>query len=380
MILIVDDKQENLIALRKTLELHQLVVDTAQSGEEALKKVLKNRYYLIILDVQMPGMDGFEVAEAITGYSKTADIPVIFLSAVNISKQFIARGYAAGGRDYLVKPFDPDILILKVRTFIKLYEQTYKLTNTQQALLEEIEQRKAAEAKKDEFISIASHELNTPLTSVKGYLQLAELAIEKDQKENTIKFLDRTKNQLNKLSQLVAELLDASKIASGKLDYNYTSFCFENFIENTIDVIKQTHPDIKIIRQGHAPVGIYGDQGRMEQVLLNYLTNAIKYAPESDTVMVTVEQISDSEVKVSVKDNGIGISAEKQEKLFEKFYRVEETSTKFQGLGMGLYICAEIIKRHNGKYGVISKPGEGSTFYFSIPIMPQNSSRSTHNQ
>lgn len=374
MILIVDDKQENLIALRKTLELHQLEVDTAQSGEEALKKVLKNQYSLIILDVQMPGMDGFEVAEAITGYSKTADIPVIFLSAVNISKQFIARGYAAGGRDYLVKPFDPDILILKVRTFIKLYEQTYKLTTTQQALLEEIENRKVAEAKKDEFISIASHELNTPLTSVKGYLQLAELSIEKDQKENTIKFLGRTKSQLDKLNQLVAELLDASKIASGKMDYNYTTFCFETFVENVIDIIQQTNPDKTIIKSGKAPVGVYGDQGRLEQVMLNYLTNAIKYAPESDTVMITVEQTPDQQVLVKVKDNGIGIPESKQAKLFEKFYRVEETATKFQGLGMGLYICSEIIKRHNGTYGVESTPGKGSTFYFKIPIITQNPS------
>lgn len=368
MILVVDDKLENLIALRKTLEAHGYDVDTAQSGEEALKKVLKTPYQLIILDVQMPGMDGFEVAEAITGYSKTSDIPVIFLSAVNISKQFIAKGYASGGRDYLVKPFDPDILILKIRTFVRLYEQTYKLTTTQQALLEEIENRKIAEAKKDEFISIASHELNTPLTSVKGYLQLAELSVQKDQKENTIKFLDRTKSQLNKLNQLVAELLDASKIASGKLDYNYTLFDFEDFLDDAIDIVQQSYPEQLIVKTGAALVKVLGDRGRLEQVLLNYLTNAIKYAPDSKTVFIDINLTADNHIMVKVKDEGIGIPVEKQPMIFEKFYRVEESSTRFQGLGMGLYICAEIIKRHNGQYGVESAPGKGSTFYFCIPV------------
>src|SRR3954453_11711288 len=116
MILIVDDQKENIFSLKSILEIHKFMVDTAASGEEALKKILKNTYSLIILDVQMPGMDGFEVAEAISGFSKSRDIPIIFLSAVNTDKKFITKGYASGGIDYITKPFDPDILILKVKT------------------------------------------------------------------------------------------------------------------------------------------------------------------------------------------------------------------------------------------------------------------------
>ena len=127
MILIVDDKPENLFSLKSLLQLHAYEVDTASSGEEALKKILKTEYALIILDVQMPEMDGYEVAETITGYSKTKNIPVIFLSAVNIDKRFITKGYAAGGVDYVTKPFDPDLLLLKVRTFYRLYLQTQEL-------------------------------------------------------------------------------------------------------------------------------------------------------------------------------------------------------------------------------------------------------------
>ncbi|WP_118976648.1 ATP-binding response regulator [Taibaiella koreensis] len=367
MILIVDDKAENITALKKTLEAHKLQVDTALSGEEALKKILKHQYELVILDVQMPDMDGFEVAEAISGFGRTSDLPIIFLSAVNISKQFITKGYASGGHDYLVKPFDPDILVLKIRTFIKLHQQAIALSRMQQELLEEIEQRKLAEAKKDEFISIASHELKTPLTSVKGYMQLAELSVQDDQKDNALRFLDRSSNQLNKLNQLIGELLDISKMASGKLDVNGSDFKFEPFLDNVIDIFQRSNPEWQVIRNGYADVMVHADEMRIEQVLLNYLSNAIKYSPDGNKVYITVA-LEDDQLKVSVRDTGIGISKPDQANLFEKFYRVTQSSNKYQGLGMGLYICAEIIKRHSGTYGVQSELGQGATFYFTLPL------------
>jgi signal transduction histidine kinase/FixJ family two-component response regulator len=140
MILIVDDKKENIFSLKSTLELHGFVTDTADSGEEALKKVLQHDYSLIILDVQMPGMDGFEVADAITGFKKTQDIPIIFLSAVNTHKKFITKGFESGAVDYITKPVDPDILILKVRNFQKLYEKTKALQETEKALTETVKE------------------------------------------------------------------------------------------------------------------------------------------------------------------------------------------------------------------------------------------------
>lgn len=145
MILIVDDKSENIFSLKSILELNRFDVDTATSGEEALKKILKHSYDLIILDVQMPGMDGFEVAEALSGYSKAKDIPIIFLSAVNTEKRFITKGYSSGAIDYITKPVDPDILLLKVKTFKKLYEQRRILMEMQLTLQEEVEIRKKAQ-------------------------------------------------------------------------------------------------------------------------------------------------------------------------------------------------------------------------------------------
>lgn len=145
MILIVDDKPENLFSLSKLLEINKFAVDTASSGEEALRKILKTQYALIILDVQMPGMDGYEVAETISGYSKASETPIIFLSAVHLEKRFITRGYQSGGMDYVTKPVDPDILLLKVKTFYQLYEKTAELKKLTSALKEEVETRKQAE-------------------------------------------------------------------------------------------------------------------------------------------------------------------------------------------------------------------------------------------
>ena len=162
MILIVDDKRENLFSLQRLLQIHKFKVDTANSGEEALKKILKNFYALIILDVQMPGMDGFEVAEAISGYGRSKETPIIFLSAVKINKTFITKGYDSGGIDYVTKPFDPDVLLLKVKTFHRLSEQRRELKEIQLILQEEIEFRKKAEKE----LSHSIEELRSILESI----------------------------------------------------------------------------------------------------------------------------------------------------------------------------------------------------------------------
>ncbi|MCE7060097.1 response regulator [Dyadobacter sp. CY343] len=162
MILIVDDRPENILPLKKILELHGFNTDTAESGEEALKKVLNTSYSVIILDVQMPGMDGFEVAEAIAGFSRAKDTPIIFLSAVNTDKRFITKGYTSGGIDYLTKPVDPDILLLKVKTFIRLYEQQQQLKAIQESLRQEIDTRKHAQ----EELALRMQELRFILESL----------------------------------------------------------------------------------------------------------------------------------------------------------------------------------------------------------------------
>ena len=368
MILIVDDTPENLISLKKVLEKHDFEVDTAASGEEALRKVLRNEYVLIILDVQMPGMDGFEVAEAISGYSKAKETAIIFLSAANTETRFITKGYSSGGLDYITKPVDMSVLLLKVKTFYRIYEQSRKLIEIQTALLEEIEFRKQAEYKKDEFISIASHELKTPLTSVKGYVQLLERSIDKGDVQTVKKHLLKAQTQLEKLNNLIADLLDISKIESGKLKFNKQNFYIGDLLKNLVEVMSHSFPDYKIVINGQVKSCIFGDEMRIEQVIINFLTNAIKYSPGTSEVVINVRE-ENERIYLGVRDYGIGIAPEQQKSLFEKFYRVEETALHFQGLGIGLYISAEIIRRHGGTVGVQSTLGEGAEFYFEIPLI-----------
>ncbi|MGY3054623.1 two-component system sensor histidine kinase/response regulator [Pedobacter sp. UYEF25] len=367
MILLVDDLPENLISLQRVLQAHNFEVDTASSGEEALKKVLKQSYVLIILDVQMPEMDGFEVAEAISGFSKSKDTAIIFLSAANTEPQFITKGYHSGGLDYITKPVDVSILLLKIKTFYRIYEQNRKLNEMQARLLAEIETRKEAEHKKDEFISIASHELKTPLTSVKGYIQLLQRSLNKGDTSTAISHLNKANTQLQKLNELIVDLLDISKIESGKLKFNMQYFPANNVVDNAIEMMQSAYPNFTIHKIGDCDELVYGDEGRLEQVVINFITNGIKYAPNTDQINVSIG-ILDGRLRISVKDYGIGIPEEEQPYIFEKFYRVEENSAHFNGLGIGLYICSTVVERHQGTIGVHSSPSRGSEFYFDIPV------------
>ena len=488
MILIVDDNQSNIFSLKRLLESQDFPVDTASSGEEALAKGLRNDYQLIILDVQMPDMDGFEVAETFAGYSKTKEIPIIFLSAVNTDKRFITQGYASGGIDYVTKPIDPDILMLKVKTFYNIQGQNVELKKTKQSLELEVKGRRATqvvmksqldhfqqmlealpqiaftlsnngeiefvnrrwfqystsdksfpevhpddkdllhefnrqrenleaialeariknietgeyryhllrmspilensqaknwvgtftdindqkrvEKEKDEFLSIASHELKTPLTSIKAYVQLLDRKLKLDKESPEANYVAKVQDQIEKLNNLITDLLDVSKIENGKLKMNLQPNNLENVISNAIETIIQTHDEnsVKIERHGQKPDFLMPfDAIRVEQVLINFLTNAIKYSPKNNKVIITTS-VDENDIKISVTDFGIGIPEYKQDAVFNKFYRVEESSLQFQGMGIGLYICAEIIKQHGGSIGLSSIIDEGSTFYFTLPI------------
>lgn len=369
MILIVDDTPENLISLKKVLELNGFEVDTASSGEEALKKVLKKSYVLIILDVQMPDMDGFEVAETLSGYSGTRDTAVIFLTAVNTDIQYVKKGYLSGGLDYITKPVDLNILLHKVKIFYRIYEQNRRLAEMRAALEEEVEIRKEAEKKKDQFISVASHELKTPLTSIKGYIQLLQRTVETESKDKMKAQLSKVQDQVEKLTTLVTDLLDMSQIESGKLRLNKNFFSIDDLLNHVIEVTQQTSTGVEISRTGYAGREVYGDEMRIEQVIINFITNAVKYSPREKKVDIRVKVMSD-QVYLGVRDYGIGIDKVHQKEIFEKFYRVEENAHRFQGLGIGLFICKQIIENHSGEIGVKNAEGGGSEFYFTIPFVP----------
>jgi two-component system CheB/CheR fusion protein len=223
--------------------------------------------------------------------------------------------------------------------------------------------------KKDEFMSIASHELKTPVTSLKGSLQILQrMAVKLEKNDQMISFIEKAAKQTGKLTVLLDDLLDVTKIQEGKLLLNYSHFDAWSMVKESVDEVRvQSHSHELIIDGDECIMEISADRIRLEQVMNNFLTNAIKYSPNGKKVVVKCAIIK-NEFRVDIQDFGIGIPKSKKDYLFDRFYRVQESSTHFAGLGLGLYITAEIVKQHHGTLGVESSPGEGSTFWFSVPI------------
>jgi len=224
---------------------------------------------------------------------------------------------------------------------------------------------KALMEKKDEFMSIASHELKTPVTSIKGYLQFA-MKMAKDQKfDKILDFVQRANNQLGKLTGLIEDLLDVTKIQAGKMSFNFAHFNIREVITESLDGLKGSMGNLSVHTDADE-IMIYADRNRIEQVLSNFLSNALKYGHSGERIEIKAKS-DGKRLRLSVKDQGIGIPKDKVDYIFDRFFRVEESSNQVSGLGLGLFISAQIIQRHEGKIGVISELGKGSEFWFEIP-------------
>jgi|GEM_PF-101109 len=230
---------------------------------------------------------------------------------------------------------------------------------------EEISHRIAAEKKKDEFISMASHELKTPLTSIKAYNQL--LAKKLQDNSEVAEFIAKGAGHIKQLERLISDLLDVSKINSGKLSYNTLEFDFGEAVKDCVESVQHTTQHHRIIIERAESILYKGDKQRIEQVIVNFLTNAIKYSPEADKVIIKA-WLEGGNIMVSVRDFGIGIAKENLNRLSERFYRVEGSSKKYSGLGLGLFIAEEILEGHGGNFWIESEVDKGSTFYFRLPL------------
>ncbi len=226
----------------------------------------------------------------------------------------------------------------------------------------------AAVALRDDFISVASHELKTPLTSVKIFTEVLLKNCVQNGDQKSAGHLSKMNKQLDKLNELIFDMLNISKIQAGRLEFNHKLFSFDNVIDDIVDVLQQGANKHQIIIKGKTNKNIYGDEDRVGQVVSNLVSNAIKYSPRANKVIIHLSGDKDN-VYLCVEDFGIGIDKDHTKHIFERFYRVfDETDKTFPGLGIGLYISNEIIRRHNGKMWVDSKLGKGSKFSFSLPL------------
>ena len=387
MILIVDDKQENLYSLKALLRLNLYEVDTAASGEEALKRILKNEYELIILDVQMPGMDGYEVAETISGYSRSRDIPIIFLSAVNIDKRFVTKGYASGGVDYITKPFDADILLLKVKTFTRLYRQTKELNDIKETLEQKVEERTKAlvqankelelsNAELQQYAFIASHDLQEPLRKIITFSRLVMDRFLGSDPEALL-YMNKVISSSERMRSLINDLLSYSRLAEPP---RFNTCNLNQLVQETMADLEVAIKEKEAVLQiSHLPV-IEAIPDQMRQLFQNLVSNALKFSKKDTPPVIKIwsELIDQRSLtagssgkgawcRIYISDNGIGFNEMYLDKIFHMFQRLHGKD-EYHGTGIGLTIVKKIIQKHNGLISAESREGQGATFMLVLPL------------
>ncbi|GJJ05602.1 hybrid sensor histidine kinase/response regulator [Duganella rhizosphaerae] len=384
-LLIVDDLPENLQALNAVIRGEGREIFQASSGEEALLLLLRHDFALAILDVQMPGMDGFELAELMRGTDKTRQIPIVFVTAAGKELDYAFKGYEAGAVDVLYKPLDARAVKGKVQVFVALYEQREAMRRQVAALeLARRQQEQAvaelhaaqaelqrALAMRDEFMSMVSHEMRTPLNTLYLETQLRKMQLERGNMaafgaEQLQRMVARDDRQIQSIIRLIDDMLDVSRIRSGKLSLRPGWVELSGLLRR---LVQDLTPQAGIagssisLDAGTAVCG-WWDEFRIEQIVVNLLTNALRYGA-ARPVQVTLVAERDV-VRVEVRDQGPGIAPEHQQKIFEPYERGAGTEAP-AGLGLGLYISRQLAEAHEGSLVLHSKPGEGALFTLTLP-------------
>ena len=321
----------------------------------------RNKQIDAILGMKMPL--GFRIGKD-TLTNNTIDGKLINPSHAPLA-QALAKGKSVVGKEFVFERSDKKHVFLQISSS-PIYNKNGKIIAAA-SITNDITPLKEMEARKDDFVNMASHELKTPITSMKLYIDLLLKKLKTHEDERTVKTLNGIKYQTEKLQELVSDLLDVSRIQTGKLTFKKETFKINTLIEETVDGLQGMSPhNINYITK--TPVIVYADRFRIYQVLTNLITNAIKYSPGKEAIIIRLKRANGKAI-VSIQDFGLGITKEEQSKIFERLYQVIDSKEKtFPGLGMGLYISKEIIKRHRGTIWVESTKGKGSTFYFSLPM------------
>ncbi|MBA4329748.1 MAG: hybrid sensor histidine kinase/response regulator [Polaromonas sp.] len=389
-LLIVDDLPENLLALEALIRQDNRIIFQASRGEDALNLLLEHDFALAILDVQMPGMNGFELAEMMRSTDKTRHIPIVFVTAAGKESNYAFKGYETGAVDFLYKPLDIEAVKSKVNVFVELYLQRNetrrqvqaleKSRQEQELLVQELQQAQGelqnAVRMRDDFMSMVAHELRTPLNTLFLEAQLRKMQLDRG---NTAifdaaylqKMVARDKLQVQNMVRLIDDMLDVTRLRNNRLSIRPSEVNLPALLERVVGNLanQAAAAGCSITLHAEQPVVGFWDEFRIEQVVINLLTNALRYG-EGKPVDVRMTPL-DEGVRVDVRDGGRGISQADQKRIFGQFERaVSREGDKTGGLGLGLYITHQLVQAHGGSISVESQPGEGSVFTVRLPLQP----------
>jgi signal transduction histidine kinase len=366
--LLVDDLEENLLALEALLQRDGLHCLKARSGEEALELLLVHDVALALLDVQMPGMDGFELAEFMRGNERARHIPIIFLTAGSADLQRRFRGYEAGAVDFIQKPIEADILRSKANVFFDLYQQRRQIVAQRDELAMLAQALQGADRRKNEFLAILGHELRNPIMALGAGLHLLERREGTNAARSIRGQMDR---HVRHVSRLVEDLLDIARIDQGKISLNKERVVLQDALTFAIEA---SQPSIDAgghdltVTMPDTPIWMEVDYTRIAQIVSNLLNNAAKYTPSGGAIRLTL-LAGDDWIEVEITDNGIGIPMDMQARIFDLFAQVRSGGKASQeGLGIGLALVKQLIELHNGD--IILKSSDemsGSTFVVRLP-------------
>jgi len=392
-ILVVDDNDTNLIAIEAALQPLGRKMVLARSGVEALARLLEQDFALIILDVAMPGMDGFETARLVRSRARNRATPIIFITGLSWQDDAILKGYELGAFDFLMKPIRPEVLRAKASVFIELQQRTIELRDKAEQLRDEqakaherelTMQRKRFEAdalerqvaqmaeidrRKDEFLAILAHELRNPLQPLQTAVELMANDPDRPVPERVRNIISR---QVTHIGRLVDDLLDVSRFQTGKLDLRREPVTLDAIVNEAVADARRAasarHQTLTVTGDATSPT-IHGDPIRLVQVLTNLLSNAIKYTDPGGTIDVAWDAHGD-EAFIRVKDNGRGIPASLLPRVFDMFVQERTTPDGKGGLGLGLGLVKRLVELHGGTVSATSEgPGHGACFEVKLPTV-----------
>ena len=362
-ILIVDDVMSNVLLLKVLLTNEKFAIATASNGRQALEQVEKENPDLVLLDVMMPDMSGFEVAQHLKSNPNTADIPIIFLTALN-STADIVKGFQVGANDFISKPFNKEELIIRVTHQISLVA-------AKRLILSKTEELQRTIAGRDKLYSVIAHDLRSPMGSIKMVLNMLILNLPSEKIGAEMYELLTMANQTTEdVFSLLDNLLKWTKSQIGKLNVVYQDVDLVEVTDGVIEIFSMVASlkKIRIREMKPEKMMVIADIDMLKTVVRNLLSNAIKFSKENSEVLVKMEEV-DGMAVVSVQDYGCGISEEGQKKLLHTDTHFSTFGTNNEeGSGLGLLLCKDFVVKNGGKLWFTSKEGEGSIFSFSIPV------------